>query len=236
MAKREITYGTTIIPFTISYSDRTTLAIAVHPSSKVEVTAPRDASTETILKRVERRASWILKQMRKYARYQFQKRKIEWVSGETLYYLGRQYRLKVMKGDSSVKLAGKFLWVSVEDKNNKKVIEGLVNAWYKKQATTKFNDRIQRQAHLIQTERVKLNQLMVRRLEKRWGSCSNKGNIVLNTDLVKTPVDCIDYVIVHELCHLKHLNHSKKFYYSLEKHYPGWQRTKNKLEKYSSLI
>lgn len=236
MGKHQITYGTTIIPFDISYSERKTLGIAVHPNSKVEVTAPINLSMDMILTRMERRASWILKQIRKYSRNEFTRREIEWVGGETIYYLGRQYRLKILKGESNIKMSGKFLWVTVPEKQDKTAVKKLVDAWYKKHANIKLNERIERYKNLLQKEKVEMNRLIVRKLEKRWGSCSNKGNIILNTDLVKVPVDCIDYVIVHEICHLKHLNHSKKFYQTLERSYPHWQTAKNRLNSFVSNI
>ncbi len=231
-----VMYGTSIIPFTIKYTDRKTLAIAVYPDRSVEITSPNEAPLEKILERVERRSSWILKKIRKYSKHDVYLRKTEWVSGESIYYLGRQYRLKVAPGKVDVKLTGKFLWVSVPDKKNSSQVKALVEAWYNAQAKKKYDAILQKNSAVLRRENIKLNSLMVRKLEKRWGSCSKKGNIILNTDLVKTPVDCINYVIVHELCHLKHMNHSKKFYQTLEKHLPGWQKTKSKLERYAGLI
>jgi|LakMenEpi03Aug12_release.lakeMendotaPanAssembly.Ray.scaffolds.fasta_scaffold204808_2 predicted metal-dependent hydrolase len=228
--KYQVEYGTSVIPFTVKYSDRKTLAIAVYPDRSVQVTAPMKSSIDKVIERVEKRASWILKKIRKYSKHDISKQEHEWVSGESMFYLGRQYRLKVLKGDPNIKLIGKYLLVSVVDKRDAESVKQLVNSWYKQQAKKKYEIILEKNATILRREKIKLNQLTVRKLEKRWGSCTNKGNIILNVDLVKTPVDCINYVIVHELCHLKHLNHSKKFFSTLTKYCPEWPKLKEKLE------
>lgn len=236
ISRHQIKYGTSVIPFTVKHSARKTLAIAVHPDRSVEITAPANTTMDKIIERVEKRSSWILKKIRKYSAHEIYFRKQEWISGETVYYLGRQYRLKIKTGESEVKLAGKFLWVTVPDKKKIDHIKLLVNAWYKIQAKKRYASILEKNAVILRREKINLNTLMIRKLEKRWGSCSKKGNIILNVDLVKTPVDCINYVIIHELCHLKYLNHGKKFYQTLSKYCNDWQKTKFKLESYTGLI
>ncbi len=236
ISKHQLTYGTTVIPFSIKYSDRKTMAISVYPDRRVEVTSPLKAPIDKVIAKVEKRASWILKKISMYSRRHIFLRKHEWVSGESIYYLGRQYRLKVVQGNPEIKLAGKFLIVSVKDKRKPKLIKELVESWYRRQAKIKYTDVLKKNEPILIKEKIKMNQLMIRKFEKRWGSCSDKGNIILNIDLVKTPVDCINYVVVHELCHLKHLNHNRNFYRTLERHIPEWRKTKAKLEHFISLI
>lgn len=228
--RQNISYGNTNIVYSVIYSDRKTLGIAVHPDGSVIISAPTDASSEKIKLKVEKRSPWIAKQLRHFARNVRPIRKPEWVSGESIYYLGRQYRLKVLKGDADVKLSGKYLRVHVQEKTNFSEIAKLVNGWYKERGQKIFASRLERFDHVLRKEKIKVDSLAVRKLEKRWGSCTKHGKILLNVDLVKASVDCIDYVIVHEICHLKVHNHGKKYFQLLEKHFPGWQRKKRKLE------
>ena len=229
--KQTISYGTTNIYYSVQYRDRKTLGIAVHPDGSVIISAPTDTSSKAIQTKVEKRSPWIAKQLRYFSKNVRPIRKPEWVSGESIYYLGRQYRLKVLKGEADVKLEGKYLRVHVPDKTKFSEIAGLVNKWYKENGKKIFSRRLKRYSHVLAKEKIKINSLSVRKLEKRWGSCTKQGKIFLNVDLVKVSVDCIDYVIVHEICHLKIHNHGKKYFQLLQKHFPGWEKKKLKLER-----
>lgn len=228
-----ISYGTTNITYSVKRAERKSLAIEVHPDNSVWVIAPINATPEFIQGKVEKRSSWIAKQQRFFNGRPEKAPKPEWVSGENIFYLGRQYRLKVEVGKANVKLYGKYLWVTVPDKQNKVQIKTLVDAWYLQHARTKFEERIQKLEAMIQREGLKMNSLIIRKLEKRWGSCTQKGNIVINADLIKAPIHCIDYVIIHELCHLKHHHHGAEFWSLLNKYCPDWNTIKDKLEKIS---
>jgi predicted metal-dependent hydrolase len=228
-----ISYGTTNIKYSVERRNRKTLAIEVHPDNTVWVIAPIDANDEEIQSRVEKKAPWIAKQQRFFNGRPEKVIQPEWVSGENIFYLGRQYRLKIHVGEADVKLAGKYLNVTVKDKEDKKKIADLVNTWYLKHARIKFEERMALLHPILERENLKMNSLMIRKLEKRWGSCTAKGNIVVNADLIKAPINCIDYVLIHELCHLKYHDHSNKFWTLLNKYCPDWVKTKERLEKFN---
>lgn len=230
-----ISYGTTNIKYSVERRNRKTLAIEVHPDNTVWVIAPIDANDEEIQSRVEKKAPWIAKQQRFFNGRPEKLIQPEWVSGENIFYLGRQYRLKIHVGEPDVKLAGKYLNVTVKEKEDKKKISDLVNTWYLKHARTKFEERMALLHPILERENLKMNTLMIRKLEKRWGSCTAKGNIVVNADLIKAPINCIDYVLIHEICHLKHHDHGNKFWTLLNKYCPDWTVLKNKLENGSWL-
>lgn len=194
------------------------------------VIAPTDAKAEDIQARVETKAPWIAKQQRFFNGRPEKTYQPKWVSGENIYYLGRQYRLKIHLGEADVKLAGKYLNVTVKKKDDKAKIAALVNTWYLKHARRKFEERTLLLHSILERENLKMNSLMIRKLEKRWGSCTKKGNIVLNSELIKAPINCIDYVLIHEICHLKYHDHSNKFWSLLNKYCPDWVKTKEKLE------
>ncbi|MBO9200608.1 MULTISPECIES: M48 family metallopeptidase [Niastella] len=228
-----IEYGTTRIPFVLSYGRRRTLGITVTPDKQVTITAPYDASLEKILEKVGKRAGWISKQIRRFESYEAMllRRKIEFVSGETLYYIGRKYRLKVLEGSPEViSREGRYIKAIVKSKTNQKQLANLIMDWYKREAKIIFQERFERCEYILKREKISFNQLLVRRLEKRWGSCTELGNITLNLSLIQAPVQCIDYVIVHELCHLKHLHHGPKFYGMLSRYMEDWEKRKNRLQ------
>ncbi len=230
--QHQIEYGNSIIRFSLSYSRRKTLGINVYPDSSVNVVAPENATLQKILHKVEKRGRWIQKQIRKFTEIHKPTKSLEYVSGETFYYLGRQYRLKILIDKPEIKLVGKYFRLSIDKKENKQKAKRLLDGWYKKHAEDKLHERFEKYRYIIEREKIKFNSLIIMRMEKRWGSCTSRGNVVLNTNLVKVPVDCIDYVIIHEICHLKYLNHSAKFYNTLRKYLPDWERKKKRLEQF----
>lgn len=228
----EVQYGTTTIKFKIHYSSRKTLGIEVHPDQSIKVIAPSGASLMKIAQKVEHKAPWIQKQVRKFKKIEKLEPVKEYVSGENVFYLGRQYRLKVSKGTPSVKLVGKYLRLSTVDKNDKVTSEGLINNWYQAHAQEKLAERFEKYQYILKREKIKFNKLKIKPIKKRWGSCTKLGTITLNPELIKVPANCIDYVIIHEICHLKHLNHSPKFYRLLEKYIPNWKVLQEKLNNF----
>lgn len=229
--KDTIQYGNTQIAYNYKFAERRTLAIEVHPNGGVVVIAPHDSDLSEIRSKVEKRAPWIAKQLRFFKAYPFNTIQKEWVSGETVYYLGRQYRLKIHQGEDSVKLQGKFLHVTTGNKKNTEQIQTLVEQWYSAHAQKLFLERMSRLEPIILREKVSVAKLQVRKMKMRWGSCTKRGNILLNVNLVKAPVYCIDYVIMHEICHLKYHNHSPRFWAMLQKYYPDWWKAKQRLEQ-----
>lgn len=227
-----VEYGTTTIPFLLQYSNRKTLGIAVAPNKEVIITAPFDASIEKILRKVAARASWISKQIRQfdYNEKKLRSRIPEYVSGETFYYLGRKYRLKVITGkEEGVKLNGRRLLVVVKNKGDQKRIKDLLMDWYLQRAKEVFKERFGQFQYILKREKVAVNQIFIRRLTRRWGSCTHKGKIILNLSLIQAPLKCIDYVLVHEICHLKYFNHGIKFYRLLNDYFADWEIFKRKL-------
>ena len=114
-------------------------------------------------------------------------------------------------------------------------VKNRLQKWYKERA----NDYLSRRLALIASELLWLNDappLKLVRMQKQWGSCSPTGAINLSPDLIKAPRDCVDYVIAHELCHLREHNHSKKYYALLDDCCPNWRVTKSKLDTMAELI
>ena len=147
--------------------------------------------------------------------------------------MGRQYRLKVENGSKRPpKLLGKFLWVWTDGKTDTQVIKRKVDGWYRNRAQ-EILDRYLEACHQVASRHgVPSPRLVIRSMRRRWGSCSPRGRITLNVNLVQAPLHCIEYVIMHELCHLKHHNHSKAFYSLLTRCMPDWRHRKELLSQF----
>lgn len=229
---RTITYGTQTINFSVIYGDRKTLEIAVHPDQSVIVKAPRHSSPEIIDQTVKTRAHWILKQQHYFSQFYPRTPSRQYIGGETHLYLGRQYRLKIQDDSQpSVKLKGQFLTIMTSEPNNSEMTRKLLEKWYLERAKFKFEERLDSCFTAFKSLDCNRPTLQIRTLSKRWGSLTLKGSIILNRDLIRASSRHIDYVITHELCHLKYPNHSANFYRFLSSIMPDWEIRKSKLEQ-----
>jgi len=229
----EVTFGKQRIPFSLEFSERERLAISVNPDRTVTVLAPRGRTVDEVVARVQKRAEWIVKQRRYFDQIQPLTPLRRFVAGETHFYLGRQYRLKLVEGtNTSVKLKGRYLWVHLLDRSDTERIERLLDDWYRDHARPIFAQRLDDCLRSARSLDVTEPDLVIRRMSKRWGSCTKAGRIILNTELVKTPPYCIEYVIMHELCHLKIHDHSPNFYRLLSRCMPDWEKRKQRLERF----
>src|SRR6185437_1078964 len=195
--------------------------IKVRPNLEVLFTAPIKMTQNDIDRIISKRTEWILKQLEHFKRFKPMPQK-EFVSGESIEYLGRTYRLKVIKSiDNEVKLKHCYLFVFVSDTSNLKLKQVLIESWYYSKAQEYFNKIINKFQPLVKKN---INKITIKKMKARWGSCiTTKGYINLNLDLIKKPRQAIEYVVFHELVHLIHYNHDKNFYNFLSSHMPDWQ-------------
>jgi hypothetical protein len=224
-----IQFGSRKIDYQLKFSDRKSLGITVTPEAQVLVNAPLDSSKEKIREKILKRAPWILKQQSYFLSFQPRVTEKLYISGETHLYLGRQYQLKITDSKAEkVKLSGGFLIVSTSDKSKAKA---LVNQWYLNHARIQFEKIAKPIVDRFQLQYKAPDSLILRNMPLRWGSCTPKGKILLNPELIKAPKGCIEYVIVHELCHLIHRDHSPAFFQLQARYMSDWERWKEKLER-----
>lgn len=225
-----IQYGRKRIEFQLSYSARKTLAIDVHPDMSVVVTAPIDADDETVDQKMHKRAAWIVQQQRFFANYLPSIPPRKYVSGESHRYLGRQYRLRVHEGDEDVvKMSRGQINAYLVDPSKKERVKTLVVGWFRKRAESVFQELFDSMVAKAERQGITADAFEIRRMKNRWGSCTKEGRIMLNPDLIMTPKQCIEYVIVHELCHLQEHNHSSAFYLLLQSLMPDWESRRSRL-------
>ena len=211
--------------------------IKIHPDCHVVVSAPKDACNDVVLHAVKKRGRWIYEQLREFKRLLEFTTPRKYISGESHYYLGKQYLLKVITAPDqiqSVKLLRGKLEVSVRNQSTDKV-KALLNDWYKARAREVFSKRLDAMLEhtLWVAERPSFRVLT---MQTQWGSCSRNGRITLNPHLVKAHRDCIDYVILHELCHIAEFNHSERFYRLMNQVMPQWEKIKYRLDEMVNLI
>lgn len=232
-------YGDRETDYHVTSAERLTtkVLIHVHPDGVVEVEAPPNREVSDIQAAVQKRARWIFdnldatKEARTYALPR------EYVGGETHFYLGRRYRLKVKEergATSSVKLVRGCIEI-VAPIADRAAVKRRLDQWYFIRAKQYFQNRL----NLIATEISWLStvpQMKLVPMEHQWGSCTPTGTIHLNPALIRAPRHCIDYVLLHEICHLREHNHSKKFYELLQAHSPNWADTKAELDRLAELL
>lgn len=231
--RHSIQYGEHRIDFSIARRDRTTLEIAVEPDASVVVAAPLDAPLVAIEEKVRKRGAWIRRQQRYFIQFLPRTPDRKYVAGETHLYLGRQYRLKVVPHvQSTVKLIRGFIVVQTHIPERTDVTRELVDAWYRQRAHTKFAERLEVNLLRFPTpDDFRPNGLIIRQLRQRWGSMSPGSRLLLNRRLIEAPLDAIDYVITHELCHIAVPHHGPEFFDLLDRILPDWPKRKMRLEK-----
>lgn len=226
-----IEFGKTTIPFTIKRSNRRkTIAISVD-SNEVVVTAPTETTEEKIYAVMNSKAVWIRKQLLHYGEMTNTVHHRLFLSGEKLPYLGRQYRLKILKGSTTENASFKFsqgrfiayVPEEVPKEQYRDVLMPLYEEWVKEKGTVFVKGRITRFTQKLQAEPTAIK---LKDQQQRWGSCTTSGQLLINWRTMLAPVSVIDYVIAHELTHLKHMDHSKAFWDTLKMVYPDYEEKK----------
>lgn len=224
------------------------VVIKVHPDQRVVVTAPVDAADEMIYDAMMKRARWIWQSLQDFAKQQNHVLPKRYVSGETQFYLGRRYVLKVItnietadvihntvklsRGKLNVELSQSDSTLNIEERTV--LVKSLIDEWYKNKFRSISRERLE--ALIYKASWVKNSpSIKLMTMKKQWGSCSTKGNLILNPHLVKASKECIDYVILHELCHIAEHNHSEHFWRLLTQVMPNWKEVKARLDGMAEL-
>lgn len=227
--KETVQFGSRNIDFQLEYSERKSLGITVTPDMDVMVRAPFNTPLESIKEKIRKKAPWIIKQQSFFLSFHPKTSQRKYIGGETHLYLGRQYRLQIDTGSvESVKLKGKFILVTAIEKSR---VRDLLNEWYLQHARDKFGKIAAPLIEKFKKHKVEPSSIILLSMPTRWGSCTPKGKIILNPELIKAPRGCIEYVIIHELCHLIHHDHTQKFIDLQTKEMRDWEKWKNKLER-----
>lgn len=226
-------YGDTIISFHCRRTAQagTRVRIHVEPDGRVIVDAPPDAELQAIKQAVRRRAAWVHQQVEAARSRWAALPSKDWVSGEAQRYLGRRYVLKIVVDPTQAERAvvsGGYLRVFVH-RRERDTVQGLVRDWYRARAEEWLTRRVADWSTALPWVR-QMPPITLRPMNSRWGSCSPRGRLTLNPLLIRAPREAVDYVIVHELCHLKHHDHGAAFYKLLDRYVRDWRRIKTQLD------
>ncbi|TXL15175.1 metal-dependent hydrolase [Methylococcaceae bacterium HT4] len=215
------------------------VTIKVHPDQRVVATVPHDATSKAIQTAMFKKVRWVWQHISALNAQHEHVLARKYLSGETQFYLGRRYMLKVLidpTAVANVKLLRGKLAVTLLQDNEKKAqpVKALINQWYQYRAEIIFHERLN--LMLPKTTWVSGRpSFRILTMKKQWGSCSSKGMLMLNPHLVKAPKESIDYVILHELCHIAEHNHSERFWWLLTQVMPQWKEVKAKLDDMAEL-
>jgi predicted metal-dependent hydrolase len=230
--RRFVRFGSAMIEYQLTEGARRDLAITVHPDLSVTVVAPRGRHPEQVDARVQARGAWIVRQQLRFRDLHPLPNRKRYVSGESHRYLGRQYRLRVTEGPmDSVRVERPFLLVSVRDRTDLARVQQLVERWFRAKAEVAIAKYFEHFVKRHPQFRPLVHGVRIRRMERRWGSCSQSGTITLNPLLIHCPPACIEYVVAHELCHRRVMNHGRSFERLLSRTMPDWRSRKERLNR-----
>jgi predicted metal-dependent hydrolase len=221
------------LEFKVISSGRRSIGISVLPDSSVIVRVPYHTSLKTITRIVTDKYRWVLKHRDYYRKLDNNILNRSYSSGEMHLFRGNRSVLSIVK---SVKPFVRFYDNKIElglaKTEDVAAIKKLLYKGYKDEALKLFPELLKKQLSDLENQMFNPSGLIIRTMKRRWGSCSNKGVITLSTELIKFSDLYIEYVIAHELCHLKHHNHGSQYYKLLTKVFPEWKSVRKELRKY----
>lgn len=228
---------------------RTRIGMAFDPSGFVIMDAPPGVGESEVREVVAEHHRWLRVRLDKARDAVHEVRALNYVAGELVHYLGQAYRLEVRAGDEAgvtlcppahgqLPLFANAAFGTIRVTTPETSPTGVKSAvcdWYSQQADQVFGERLAGWSELpwLRGAAPRWRHAFMR---SQWGSCSARGKISLNTHLIKAPVPLVDYVILHELCHLEHHDHSRRFYALMERHMPDWQRRRAALDRFLPVL
>lgn len=221
-----------VIKYDIIYSSRRTLGISILPDASVVVRVPYRTPERTILKLVSEKTPWIQKHTENIRKKISKNPVVKYLNGEKHPYMGKSAALRIERSAKPYcRFYGDSIEVGTAYPENPEAVRHVLYQGYRKEAVAVFTETLKRMLQEKQSYEFKVSKLNIRTMKSRWGSCSGKGVISLNSELIKLPEIYLEYVILHELCHLKHHNHGEGFYRLLSELFPDWRKVRKELKR-----
>lgn len=215
---------------------RRTVCVQVSPENQVYILVPENLTEAKIADIIKRKTPWIISKMKSNDTVRYPLKSKEYVSGESFSYLGRNYRLKVLQGKPQpveLKNGRFYVWVENSGEEREDDIRTALTAWYKEHARDKLHDRARMYSDRVG---VSYRTVKVKDMKSQWGSCTKGGDIHFNWRIVMAPMRIVDYVVIHELCHREHHDHSPEFWRLLGRILPEYKDRKEWLRVNGALL
>jgi len=221
------------IDYKIIYSRRRSISISISPHNGVVVRAPKSVSPEKIDKFVNEKSAWIKKHLNNYSgsvRINYGKK---YTDGEYHFFMGKEHILRLTGSPKAfVRKYNDIIEVGLPDTCDSRKVKAILDKWYREQAMQYFKMLLDKILRKYESYHFEPSSMEVRASKSRWGSCSSKGKISISSELIKLDEKFYEYIIIHELCHLKHPNHGSGFYNLLEEILPDYKQIRKELRKY----
>ncbi|RDX37281.1 M48 family peptidase [Kangiella sp. HD9-110m-PIT-SAG07] len=225
------TEGLEAFDYEVIRSDRKTLSIEVH-HQKVKVRAPKKAPEDWIESFVHQKARWIARKLVEQDEKHQTRIKLE--NGQLISFMGSPLILNISQGANKILLAEQELSIRNKDLKADSIAKQ-IDRWLLTRAKEILPQRVEHWADIMGLSK-KLTGVRFRKTKTQWGHCTRAGTVQLNQLILLTPLHVIDYLIIHELSHLKHLNHSKRFWNLVEQHCPDYQKAELWLKKHGHSV
>lgn len=233
-------YDSLKIEYNLIKSKRKTFTISVDSNGNIIVKAPSRLSDEKVLELVKEKSRWIKEKLLAVMEIESQRHCRHYVNGDTFNYLGTEYALQLLEDRSKKKLIVDLyddkLLVTFPGQERimyEANIKDAIKKWYKQKAKIKILERVTYYEKYFSEKR---GPVIVKEQKKRWGSCTKDGTLRFNWKIIMAPEPIIDYLVVHEMCHLRYMNHANEFWNLVESILPDYKSRKEWLRKYGALL
>lgn len=232
--RRQVTFDDITISYTLNRKNVKNLNLRIRPDASVAVSAPLAISSEDADVFIIRKKNYILKALGEIKNCSDEFSQRQYISGEGFRLEGKNLRLKVISAEKNcIDTDGVFLTLHVKNRYSTSEKEKMVRKFYTETTDAVMNDILSKLYEIFRKYNIPKPTLKFRTMKTRWGSCSISENaITLNSRLIEAPRNCIEYVVMHELCHMIHPNHSRRFYSFLTMQMPDWKERKQTLDEF----
>ncbi len=216
-----------VIEYTLSRRAKRNINLTIKSNGEIFVSAPKRVPQYEINNFLKDRYEWIKDKTKN-----LESKKNVFEDKEKIWYKGLQYETRIVNGNKNgVDVFGNSIIISSRD-SNKEYVERVFNKWMYNEAQVTYTNEVKKWLSIMDEYNLKMPQMQVRKMRSRWGSCiPSKGKICLNISLMNVPTACMEYVVLHELTHFIEANHSKNFYFIVEKYMPDWKHRRQVLNK-----